>query len=140
MKTYAGDVFLNFPGGWSDDSTYVYRDADNEGVEVRVERSPVAHEATPLSRILIIEERLKMLDPSIELVREETIIGGRAACTLRTSLKRQSDTDQSLMFVASFKARPEVAITVTVTAEAAQKRRFESTCKSVAEHCRVVEV
>src|SRR5688500_10507377 len=105
MKTYAGDVYLELPGAWDNESNYVFRDPESD-IEFRVERSPVGPAASPENRLEQMEERLKFLGPMEKSERGEVVVDGHQARTLSVRYKRPADREASLMEVLIFKSNP----------------------------------
>lgn len=139
MKTYAGNVYIELPGAWNDDSSFVYRSPGSD-IEIRVERFPVGAPATPDSLLDTIEERLKLLGPLEQSKRGNTEVSGQKAATLSVVCKREGDKETSLMEVLVFKASETAAVSVTATAPKKQQGSLASAWRDVLSKTKIVEV
>lgn len=122
MKTYAGDLYVELPGNWDDESRYVYRESDSD-IEIQVEPSPVESTATPEGLIEPMIDRLELLGPLENLERGKQRILNQDAATLTVSCRREGDAEATLMRVLVFKPAPSRAITITALAPASSDRQ-----------------
>lgn len=139
MKTYAGDLFIELPGSWDDDSMHVYRQEASD-MEVRVERYPVEPSATPEALLEPMTERLALVGPLEGLQRGEADVGGFRAATLSVSCQREGDDAATLLEVAVFKSNETEAITLTALAPAKERARLAALRDALLTRTRIVEV
>ena len=139
MKTYVGNIYLELPGAWDDDSTFLYREPGAD-IEIRIEKFPVGPPATPDSLIEKIEERIKMLGTLASPTRGKAEVTGREARTLSVTCKREGDKEVSLMEVLVFKTSDTSAVSITATAPSKQQMALNSAWRSVLSKTKLIEV
>jgi hypothetical protein len=115
MKTYAGDLYVELPGQWDDESQYVYRDSEAD-IEIRFEPSPVDPAATPDELLEPMIERLGLLGPLQDVQRGQTRVLDQDAATLALTCQREGDSEATLMQAIVFKPAPGRAMTITAFA------------------------
>ena len=139
MKTYAGNLYVELPGSWDDETQHVYRN-ESADIELRIHRSPVDRAATPTELLDTMVERLKLVGPLEKVQRSNTRIGEHEGAMLYLSCEREDDESASLMYVLIYKHSPSVATTVTAQAEQRSKDRLAAAWQEFLSNARIVEI
>ncbi|MFZ4573290.1 MAG: hypothetical protein ACOYN0_02765 [Phycisphaerales bacterium] len=129
MKTHAGDIVLDLPGNWDDDSNYVYRKVADD-IEVTVEYAPAQPGATPDMLLDDIEARLKKLPGVTTMVRSDGATLHWQGRVLSIGVRGDAE-DDSMIEVLVFKLAPTRSVVITATAPARQATKLAAAWKHI---------